>query len=77
MANPFFNALVNNRGNNPMQMLLHLKSDPAEFLASRGFNIPKNAKNPQEILQALLDNGQISQQQINKAQEMARSMGLR
>lgn len=73
MGNPFFNALC---GNNPMQMLMQLKNDPVGFLAKNGFNIPKGANNPQDIIQGMLNNGQISQQQINQAKEMARRFGM-
>ena len=48
-----------------------LKTNPAQALASR-FNIPQNVNmsNPNDILQYLLNSGQVSQQQINSAMAM-------
>lgn len=43
---------------NPMSML------------SRKYNIPQNLNNPQEIIQHLLNSGQISQDQVNNAMQM-------
>lgn len=48
-----------------------LKSNPREMLASR-FNIPDNidVNNPNDILQHLLNTGQVSQDQVNKMMMM-------
>ena len=43
---------------NPMQML------------SRRFNIPQNINNPNDIVQHLLNTGQITQTQVNNAMNM-------
>lgn len=43
---------------NPMSML------------SRKYNIPQSLNNPQEIIQHLLNSGQISQDQVNNAMQM-------
>lgn len=54
--------------NNPMQMLQALKSNPVQFLMQRKFNIPANvASDPTAILNHLLQTGQISQDQVNRA----------
>lgn len=54
--------------NNPMQMLQALKSNPVQFLMQRKFNIPANmASDPNAILNHLLQTGQISQDQVNRA----------
>lgn len=49
-----------------------LKQNPAQMLSKR-FNIPQNINmtNPNDIIQHLLNTGQITQQQVNQA------MGLR
>lgn len=66
--NPFYSAL----GNQGMtQMLNQLKSNPAQFLLSRKFNIPQNISDPNAIIQHLLSTGQVSQNQINNAYQMA------
>jgi len=43
---------------NPLAMLM------------RKFNIPQGMNNPQDILQHLLNSGQVSQEQINQAMQM-------
>ena len=63
--------------NNPMQMmqmqmsqmLNQLQQNPAQFL-SRKFNLPQNMNNPQDIVQHLLNSGQVTQQQVNQAVQM-------
>ena len=74
--NPFFNALGG--GNmNPMQMLAQLRSNPLGMLRQAGFNIPDNINNPQAIIQHLMNSGQLSQNQVNQAQQMARNLGMK
>lgn len=46
-----------------------LRQNPAQLLAQR-FNVPTNLNNPQEIVQHLLNSGQISQDQVNSAMQM-------
>lgn len=58
--------------NNPlqiMQMYSQFKSNPMGML-SRRFNIPQNMNNPQNIIQYLLNSGQITQEQVNQAVRM-------
>ena len=43
---------------NPLAMLM------------RKYNIPQGMNNPQDILQHLLNSGQVSQEQINQAMQM-------
>lgn len=43
---------------NPMQML------------SRRFNIPQNMNNPNDIVQHLLNTGQVTQNQVNQAMNL-------
>jgi hypothetical protein len=64
MANPVFDALKGGAPNtpmNPMQMLNALRSDPSAFLRSRGLNIPQGMNNPQQIINHLLQSGQVPQ----------------
>ena len=54
--------------NNPMQMLQEIKSNPVGFLMQRKMNIPANiANDPTAILNHLLQTGQVSQEQVNRA----------
>lgn len=59
--------------NNPLAMLQQFKSNPLQFLMQRKMNIPQNLpmNDPQAILNHLLSTGQVSQQQINNAYQMA------
>ena len=75
MANPLFSALGGNPMGNMMQMLSQLKQNPAALLQQAGFNIPENINGPQAILQHLTQTGQINQNQLNQAQQMAQMFG--
>lgn len=78
MPNPLFNALGgNSQMGNMMQMLGQLKSNPVALLQRAGFNIPMNLNNPQQIIQHLTQTGQINQNQLNQAQQMAQMFGIK
>lgn len=54
--------------NQLLQMLPQLKANPMQFLLQRRLNVPPNmANNPQAILNHLLQTGQVSQEQVNRA----------
>lgn len=57
--------------NQMAQMYQQLRSNPAQLLASR-FNLPQgmNMNNPNDIIQHLLNTGQVSQQQVNNLMGM-------
>lgn len=57
--------------NNIFNLYNQLRQNPAQMLAQR-FNVPQNMNlnNPNEILQYLLNSGQISQNQVNQANAM-------
>ena len=59
--------------NQMMGMLSQLKQNPIQFLMQRRFNLPQNIpmNDPQAILNHLMQTGQINQQQINSAYQMA------
>lgn len=58
---------------NFMQMLQQLRQNPMQMLSQR-FNVPQNIQNPQDIIQHLLNTGQISQNQVNQAMQMRQQM---
>ena len=62
MSNPLFRQLGNLGNNNLMQQ----------------FNQFKNSfkGNPQQVVQNMLNSGQISQDQVNKAVQMAKQLGM-
>lgn len=58
--------------NNPMQMIQlaqQFRQNPIGLLRSR-FNLPTQMNNPQEIVQYLLNSGQVTQEQVNQAARM-------
>ena len=55
-----------------MQMYQQFMQNPMSML-NRKFNIPQNMQNPQDIIQHLLNSGQITQEQVNQAMMTKRS----
>ena len=73
MSNPFFAAMG---GGTPgiMQMVKQLRANPLQFLAQRRMNIPQNmTADPNAIINHLLSTGQVTQDQLNRAYQMARN----
>ena len=77
--NPLFNAFggMASGGLNPIAMLNQLKSNPLGFLRQKGFNVPDNLNNPNDIIQHLMNTGQINQAQYNQARQMAQQYGIK
>ena len=62
---------------NMMQMLGQLKQNPMAMLQRAGMNVPGNITNPQEMIQHLMNSGQISQAQFDNARQMAQMFGMK
>lgn len=58
--------------NDLMNMYQQFSQNPMQMLARR-FNIPQNVNNPQDIIQHLLNSGQVTQDQVNRAMQMRNS----
>ena len=70
MSNPLYNSM---QQPSTASMLKNLKQNPVQFLMQRKFNIPQDITNdPNAIIQHLMRTGQVSQQQYNKAMQMAK-----
>ena len=56
---------------NILSLYNQLRSNPLQLLNQK-YNIPQNVNmsNPQDIIQHLLNTGQVSQAQVNQAMEM-------
>ena len=54
---------------NVMQMYQQFRQNPMAMLNQR-YNIPQNLTNPNEIIQHLLNTGQVTQSQVNQAMSM-------
>ena len=53
-----------------MDLYNQMQQNPIQML-SRKFNIPQNINNPNDIIQHLLNSGQVTQTQVNNAMQMA------
>jgi hypothetical protein len=52
--------------------------NPMQFLTQRKINIPQQfMKDPHGAVEYLLNNGQMSQQQLNSLTQMAQKMGIK
>ncbi len=59
---------------NPFQMMQQFKQNPMSMLSKR-FNIPQNMSNdPNQIIQHLMNTGQISQSQYNMANQQLKQL---
>lgn len=75
MNSSIYNALGGGKPN-LMQMLQQIKSNPAQVLAQR-FNLPAGVNDPNAILQHLVQTGQVPQERLNQAYNIARQMGYK
>lgn len=67
MASPLYTEFQPQ--NNMLTMLNQFKQNPMAMLSKR-FNIPQNMNDPNQILQHLLNSGQVSQEQVNRIMQM-------
>lgn len=58
-----------NNINDVMNLYNQMKQNPIQLL-SRKFNIPSNVNSPNDIIQHLLNTGQVTQSQVNQAMNM-------
>ena len=54
---------------NIFTMYNQLRSNPMQILRQK-YNLPSNLNNPQDIIQHLLNTGQVTQEQVNNAMQM-------
>ena len=54
---------------NILQMVNQIKQNPMAALSQR-FKIPQNMNDPNQIIQHLLNTGQVTQEQVNNAMQM-------
>lgn len=75
MANPLFNEQMTNGFMNQFNAF---KQNPIQFLMNRKINIPQQfANDPHGAVQYMLNNGQMSQEQLNSLTQMAQKMGIK
>ena len=54
---------------NIIEMVNQIKTNPVSVLSQR-FNIPQGLNDPNQIIQHLINTGQVSQEQVNRAMSM-------
>ena len=75
MANPLFNEQMNKGF---MNQFNQFKQNPMQFLVNHRVNIPQQfANDPHGAVQHMLNNGQMTQQQLNSLTQMAQKMGVK
>jgi len=55
---------------NIMDLYNKMQQNPVQFL-SRRFNLPQNLNSPNDIIQHLLNSGQVTQSQVNNAMQIS------
>ena len=75
MANPLFNEQMQNGTMNQFNSFMQ---NPFQFLTQRKINIPQQFMNdPRGAVNYLLQNGQMSQEQLNSLMQKAQRMGIK
>lgn len=61
-----------------MQMLSQFKGNPSQMLSQRGMQVPSNMMgNPEQMVRHLMQTGQVNQNAINQAMQIASQMGIK
>lgn len=58
----------------PQREMQSLRADPGAYLKQRGFNIPAGMNNPQQIVQHLMQSGQVGNQRYQTVMRMLQGM---
>ena len=74
--NSIMNGLPSMGQMNPMQAIAQIRQDPAAFLQQAGFSVPQGVNDPQQMVNYLLQSGQVSNQQIQAARQIAGQFGM-
>lgn len=75
MANPLFNEQAQQ---GMMGQFNSFMQNPMDYLLQRKINIPQQYKNdPHGAVEYLLNNGQMSQEQLNSLMKRAQQMGIK
>ena len=75
MANPLYNEQTQNGF---MSQFNNFMKNPMDYLIQRKINIPQQFMNdPHGAVEYLLNNGQMSQEQLNSLMKRAQQMGIK
>jgi len=79
MANPLISRNTNpvqTQKPNIMQALGQFRQNPIGALKQAGYNIPDNMNNPEQIVNYLMQSGQLNNSKVGQITQMARNFGL-
>lgn len=75
MPNSLFNS---SQSNNIMGEYNRFQQNPMQYLMDKKINIPQEyMNNPQQAVQYLLNNGQMSQETLNQLMQKAKMLGFK
>lgn len=75
MPNNLFNSM---QSNNIMGEYNRFQQNPMQYLMDKKINIPQEyMNNPQQAVQYLLNNGQMSQETLNQLMQKAKMLGFK
>lgn len=75
MANPLYSEQMQSGMTSQFNSFMN---NPMQFLSQRKINVPQQfANDPHGAVQYMLNNGQMSQAQLNKLTQMAQQMGVK
>ena len=83
MANPLINSGAAGQSarqtmpQNPMALMGQFMQNPVGALRQAGFSIPDGMSDPRQIVNHLINNGQLGQTRLAQLQNMARMLGRR
>ena len=79
MGNGLYNQFTQQQNsNNPMSQFNEMRSNPLQFLANKGINIPQQyANDPKGAVQYLITNGQMNNGMLNNLMQRAQMMGFK
>ena len=84
MATNLYNSIVgsvsapqSNVRANPMQIMAQVRQNPLQMIRQAGYTVPDGLNNPQQIVQHLLNSGQISNGRLSQLMQMAQQFGRR
>lgn len=61
-----------------MQMMSAFKGNPMQMLNQRGMNVPPSMLgNPEQMVRHLIQSGQVDQNALNQAMQIAGQMGIK
>lgn len=53
---------------------MQFANNPTQYMANRGFNVPNNINNSNQLIQHMMNNGMLSQSQYNQALNQANQL---